>query len=278
MLNERTSSRMGYRPDLPDIRDEPYLFRSTVRKAEGVSVSGLAPSLMVPKFNNQPVIDQGQLGSCVGCSVSILHAFVRGVKPRSALQVYYEARRIIGETEIDEGAYIRDGIKVVAQLGAGRQSWWPYDEKNVFVDPPLKIDRDALKRKIFGYHRIVTGNDMKTCLAAGFPFVIGFTVYNGFMSERTARTGIATWPSSGERPVGGHAVCVFGYDDNFRQSELAKASWTMGWDDRYVPEKVYWVRNSWGNDWGSNGNFVIDQRYLEHSYLADDAWTIRKAT
>ena len=277
MLNGRTASRMGYRPDLPDIRDEPYLFRNTVRKAEGVDPSAVPTRVVVPKFLRQPVIDQGYLGSCVGCSVAVLHAHVRGVVPRSALQIYYEARRIIGETEIDEGAYIRDGIKVVSQLGAGRATWWPYVEENVFVDPPLKVDRDALKRRVFGYHRIVTSNDMRTCLAAGFPFVIGFTVYTGFLSERTAKTGIAAWPLSGERPVGGHAVCVYGYDDDFRNSTEAHNARLMGWDDRYIPEKAYLVRNSWGIEWGSTGNFAIDARYLEHPYLADDAWTIRKA-
>ena len=49
---------------------------------------------------------------------------------------------------------------------------------------------------------------MKGCLAAGYPFVFGFTVYESFESEAVAKTGKVPMPGSGEKALGGHAVFV----------------------------------------------------------------------
>jgi C1A family cysteine protease len=95
---------------------------------------------------------------------------------------------------------------------------------------------------------------MRGCLAAGYPFVFGFTVYQSFESADVARTGRVELPRPGEGVVGGHAVMAVGYDD------LA---------ERFV------VRNSWGTGWGKRGYFTMPYAYLTQSSLADDFWTIR---
>jgi hypothetical protein len=231
---------------------------------------------MVRKFTKQPVIDQGQAGSCVGCAVSVLMAHVRGVAPRSALQAYWNARLYIGETDRDEGAYIRHGIQAISEYGLGRSVWWPYDDSKVLVDPPLTVDLDALKRKIFSYHRLVTPNDYKACLAAGFPFTIGFMVYSNFMSEHVARTGVVNMPQPGEYPEGGHAVTCYGYIGNFRSTEWAQRIRNMGYAETFIPESVYVFRNSWGVLWGAGGDFVMDARSVENPNLFWDGWTIRR--
>lgn len=222
-----------------------------------------------------PVVDQGYLGSCVGCAVASMHGYVRGVAQRSRLQIYYEARRLQGWQEWDTGAFIRDGVKVIATLGAGREAWWPYVETKFAEDPPLTVDRDALLRRIFTYYRLQSRTDYRKCLAQGFPFVIGFTVYDRFMNSRTALTGIVPMPVSTEKPQGGHAVTVIGYDSKFRDSVWAKDAVAQGFPLVDIPEDVYIVRNSWGVNWGHRGDFAIDARYLDLPYYASDAWTIR---
>lgn len=268
MLEPRRKCGLGWRPDLPDYRD--HLFRAAVAPAlAGIAVPVRAEVKAVRSF---PVFDQLQTNSCVGHAVAELHAIVRKVVPRSRLQVYYEARRIIGETDRDEGAYIRDAVKVIAQLGAGRETWWPFNPDEITADPPEKVDRDALKRRIFSYTRLLGGDDYRLCLASGHPFVIGFSCFDNLFSAAADQFGIYNFPQAGERNDGGHAVLIYGYDDDFASSQWAQAAKAKGFD---VPGAVYFARNSWGTRYGMGGNYAIDARLLDNAQLADDAWTIR---
>ena len=96
---------------------------------------------------------------------------------------------------------------------------------------------------------------MKACLAAGFPFVFGFTVYEAFESAAVAKSGVLNMPEPDERVMGGHAVMAAGYDDS---------------------QKRFIIRNSWGMDWGRQGYFTMPYGYLDpNKNLADDFWTIR---
>jgi C1A family cysteine protease len=95
---------------------------------------------------------------------------------------------------------------------------------------------------------------MKGCLASGYPFVYGFTVYESFESDEVAKTGAAPMPTAGEKVLGGHAVVAVGYDDA---------------SQRFIS------RNSWGTGWGMAGYFTIPYAYLTDGNLADDFWTIR---
>jgi C1A family cysteine protease len=95
---------------------------------------------------------------------------------------------------------------------------------------------------------------MRGCLASGYLFVLGFTVYQGFESQLVAQTGEAQLPQPGEQVVGGHAVLVTGYDDS---------------------QQRFLVRNSWGTGWGKDGYFTIPYAYLTDPNLASDIWTVR---
>jgi C1A family cysteine protease len=48
------------------------------------------------------------------------------------------------------------------------------------------------------------------CLAEGFPFVFGFTVYESFESQQVAKTGVVQMAQAGEHSMGGHAVLAVG--------------------------------------------------------------------
>jgi C1A family cysteine protease len=150
---------------------------------------------------------------------------------------------------------IRNGIKVVAKLGAPPETDWPYDIEKFTEKPPATAFSDAAKNQVTSYHRVSRVlNQFKGCLASGYPFVFGFTVYDAFESAHVAHTGHLNMPQPGESVAGGHAVLAVGYDDVHQ---------------RFI------VRNSWGPHWGMKGYFTMPYQYFMEPNLSDDFWTIR---
>jgi hypothetical protein len=265
---------LGWRPDVPDYRDAPYRF------ARALAGEMQAPAALPPRATPQRtevtrhgVLDQGATGSCTGHGAGLCAAVERNVSKRSPFFIYYEARRMIGETEVDNGAYIRDAVKVCSTIGAPAYRYWPSVAQMLFTDPETKADADAAKRKIFTYHRVQGGQEFRSCLAGGHLFTIGFACYENLFDDSTAESGIVTMPAGDFE--GGHCVAVIGYDDNFRESEWAQWARNQGLPDYRIPDRVYECQNSWGLEWGRAGRFVIPAEYLEDTNLADDSWTLR---
>ncbi|HWB95697.1 MAG TPA: C1 family peptidase [Bryobacteraceae bacterium] len=250
----RTVSRYGWVPDLPDQRDHLYA-------APAATLSVLPPSVDL-RSQCPAVYDQGQLGSCTANAIGAAIQFnqmkqgLQSFVP-SRLFIYYNERVIEHTVNSDSGAQIRDGIKSVAKQGACREEpTWPYDISKFAEKPPKAAYDEALHNKVLQYQRIThIANQMKGCLASGYPFIFGFTVYESFESEEISKTGILQMPGSSEQVVGGHAVLAVGYSDA---------------SQRFI------VRNSWGPDWGQKGYFTMPYAYLTNSDLADDFWTIRQ--
>jgi C1A family cysteine protease len=186
----------------------------------------------------------------------------------SRLFIYFNERAMEGHTGTDSGAQIRDGMASIAKQGVCTETEWPYDatpaDPNTGQFPQGAKDgeqptpqcyTDALNNRATSYLRVAQDLDqMRGCLAAGYPFVLGFTVYQSFESADVAQTGEAQLPQPGEQVVGGHAVLVIGYDDS---------------------QQRFLVRNSWGTSWGKDGYFTIPYAYLTNPQLASDIWTVR---
>ncbi|MDE1920892.1 MAG: C1 family peptidase [Candidatus Omnitrophica bacterium] len=239
----------GWVPDRPDHRD--YLY------------SAIAPKIKLPsrvdlRSEDSPIENQGRLGSCTANALAGNLQFLEEIngksyKDLSRLFIYYNERSIEGTVGYDSGAMIRDGIKSLAKYGVCPESAWPYDISQFTRKPATACYKEALKRRIVSYHRLATLSEMLNCLADGFPFVFGFSVYESFESPKVAQTGIVPMPKRSEKVLGGHAVMAAGYDQK---------------------QKRFIVRNSWGTQWGQAGYFTMPYAYLET--LADDFWTIRQ--
>jgi len=251
-IKTRSSKWYGWLPDLPDHRD---LFYSAVAPRMVT-----LPRKVDMRSKCSPVEDQGQLGSC---TANALVGALEFLEPKdgarfsdlSRLFVYYNERVIEGTVDQDSGAFIRDGIKSLAHQGVCTEPEWPYKISRFTKKPSQSCYRTAKKHRILSYHRISTVDEMRNCLADGFPFVFGFTVYDAFESAAVARSGVLNMPGPKEKMAGGHAVMAVGYDDGAR---------------RFV------IRNSWGNDWGQKGYFTMPYDYLSpDKNLADDFWTVR---
>jgi C1A family cysteine protease len=251
--NKRLVKRYyGWLPDLPDQRD--YLLSTVMR------VPALLPASMDLRPLCSAVEDQGQLGSCTANALAGALEYLErrdrvAFEDFSRLFIYYNERAIEHTIKVDSGAMIRDGIKSLAGKGVCSEKLWPYKVSMFAKKPTPACYRQALKHRITSYHRILTLDEMRSCLASGFPFVFGFTVYESFESRQVAETGIVRLPSADEKALGGHAVLAVGYDDK---------------TGRFI------VRNSWGEGWGIKGYFTMPYAYLTDRNLSDDLWTVRR--
>ena len=241
----------GWVPDRPDQRDQLYA-------AIAAPPRKLPPAVDL-RTTCSPVENQGQLGSCtanalVGGLEFLERKAGKQVTDLSRLFIYYNERAMEGTINEDAGAMIRDGVKTLVKQGVCTEKKWGYDIAKFAVKPSAACYRQGLTHQVQSYHRILTLLEMRDCLAEGYPFVFGFTVYEAFESATVAKTGKLNLPKPKEKVLGGHAVMAVGYDD---------------------ASKRFLVRNSWGADWGLQGYFTMPYGYLDDRNLSDDFWTLR---
>lgn len=243
----------GWVRDLPDHRDLMFAAALTA-----------LPAKIDLRLNPEkwPVYDQGQLGSCTANAIAGALQFDEIKEGKadpfvpSRLFIYYNERVIEHSVGSDSGAQIRDGVKVVAKLGVPPETDWPYNIGEFTEKPPEVAYTDAKRERVSNYLRIPqAAAQLKACLANGFPFVFGFTVYESFEGPDVAKTGVMRMPQPSEQVVGGHAVCAVGFDDS---------------------KSTFIVRNSWGDTWGDKGYFYMPYAYMLDPHLASDFWTMRR--
>jgi C1A family cysteine protease len=260
-------NRLGYGwiPDLPDNRDHQYAAPMAKLRA--------LPAKADLRKSCAPVYDQGDIGSCTANAIAAAIEFDRKKQKLSdfvpsRLFIYYNERSMEHSVPLDNGAQIRDGIKSVGKQGACPEKEWTYDDTpadpktNLWPPgakpaqkPPKSCYTDAEKFRAINYQRVSRSlSEMKGCLADGYPFVLGFTVYDSFESAAVAKSGVLEMPGPSEGVAGGHAVLAVGYDDGTQ---------------RFI------VRNSWGRSWGQKGYFTMPYAYLLTENLSDDFWTVR---
>jgi C1A family cysteine protease len=252
----RDPSRFGWIPDLPDHRDHIFAAPAPV-------VTALPPSVDLRAGCPKKLYDQGQLGSCTANAIACAFEFDL-IKQQlvdfmpSRLFIYYNERAMEGTVDTDSGAMIRDGIKSVNKQGVCSEEALPCEIAKFTHKPSADLYTAALRNTALAYQRVPrTLNQLRGCLAHGFPFVFGFTVYESFESPEVAQTGVVPLPASGETVLGGHAVLAVGYDDASQR---------------------FLVRNSWGAGWGQGGYFTIPYAYLTDRGLASDFWTISQVS
>ncbi len=250
---ERKVKQYGWVPDLPDARDHMY--------AAPQRVLTTLPAKADLRPQCPPVVDQGALGSCTANAIANAHLFDQSKQKAaqpflpSRLFIYYNERVMEGTVNSDSGAMIRDGIKSIAKQGVCSEKQWPYTITKFTRKPTPACFKEAEKHQAVSYQRLVqTLTQLKGCLAAGYPFVFGFTVYESFESQTVAKTGVVPMPAASEQVLGGHAVLAVGYDN---------------------PSQRFTVMNSWGTDWGMHGFFTIPYSYLTDTDLSSDFWTVR---
>jgi C1A family cysteine protease len=246
-----TTYSFGWLPDLPDHRDLLYSAPMFIMRKLPVKID--------LRTKCPSVYDQGALGSCTANALG--GAFQFGQKKQaipdflpSRLFIYYNERVLINSVLSDSGAFIRDGIKTMNAQGVCNEKDWPYIIPQFTLKPPAALYKKARTNQVLSYLRLNNANlnQLQSCLAEGFPFVFGFTVFESF--QIISKNGIMPMPTPQEKRLGGHAVMAVGYDD---------------------AKKMFIVRNSWSKNWGDQGYFYMPYSYITDTNRADDFWTIR---
>lgn len=221
-----------------------------------------------------PCFDQGSLGSCVAQSYVAVVSYLYKVRGRrnaphflgSALFLYYNSRALRKSTNVDSGAYLVDGIRAMVKWGVSSDACWRYRISKFKQRAPNRCYREAKRRVCRGYANMYNKNlqVLKQNLLSGLPIVVGIAIFDPFESAQVATTGIVPMPKPSDRFLGGHAVVIVGFSDDFNTSGRERG--VTGY---------FLVRNSWGTRWGvQGGHFWIPYEYVLSNYYTSEMWIV----
>jgi C1A family cysteine protease len=275
-LKKKKRTRWGHvlnrKKDKRDHRD--LMYHAHFRPQE-TGKKKAAPALpkKIDLFSQVPaILNQGQFGSCTAHGLAGAYQLIEAQQLRaklvgqpeefgpqftlvSRMMIYAGERMMEGTLNQDEGAEVRDGIKYLAQVGVCPEPLFPYTAANLYRAPSPQAVQAAMPHRISSYFRLTSLDDMKHCLASGYPFIFGSYLVSSFESDQVASTGLVPDPLPTEEFIGGHALYCVGYDDS---------------------KQMFHVVNSWGTDWGQGGTCWMSYHYLSNPNLTDDIWMIRK--
>ena len=258
-----TEHKLNFKVSPPDARDYK-LHLSTEAKV------GLPESVDL-SAGCTPIRDQGSVGSCtafasVALYENIYYKFTSNLAASNFSEkfTYYTTRVNVAKWRAndDSGAYVRDALRSLVTYGTCKEETFPYlksgeNSSNFAEVPPSAAYTEALKYQALTYLNIPSGNTssqrndalatLKGLLVKGYAFMAGFVCYSNVYN---AVKGLIPLPN--RSVIGGHAICITGYDDK---------------------RQVFKFKNSWGSSWGDKGFGYLPYQYLLTGNMFD-IWTI----
>lgn len=198
-----------------------------------------------------PILDQGQLGTCVPNSFS----YTISKQTRSTLNIsrlmLYALCRSIDYTPLDQddGTTIRSACQSISNYGCCKETIFPYLYYNAFTLPPLSTFKNSNFFKKFTYFFV--NQDLISIKSAlqtyNTPIIFGFMVYQSFMDSKN---GIIPMPNTKtENLLGGHCITIVGYNDS---------------------TQMFTCSNNWSANWGNKGYCSMPYAYILNTTLASD--------
>ncbi len=114
--------------------------------------------------------------------------------------IYYNGRVKEGGSDsdiTDSGCSMTSAIEALEESGVCLESIWPYDISQVNTRPSDEAYQAAKPHKITQALQVnIDLNEMKSCLAQGFPFAFGLKLFTSF--DQASQTGVVPMPSSSD--------------------------------------------------------------------------------
>ncbi|CAF5207481.1 unnamed protein product [Rotaria magnacalcarata] len=88
-------------------------------------------------------------------------------------------------------------IASLCNYGVCLESLWPFEMQRVNMTPTMEAYQSAKDHKILDWLRLsINLNEMKSCLAQGYPFTFGAELFDSF--GQAIRSGVVPMPSAAE--------------------------------------------------------------------------------
>lgn len=228
--------------------------------SESPGVRGILPPQINLIDRMPPVRNQKNRGTCVAHACAAVREYLLGPESTagnlSEQFLYWACKERDGYP--GEGTWIKTAMAVLEDFGICAEAIWPYNPNKIAGNegqgpPPADAQEKA------GAYRIAKGqiveprwvDELKEVLADGKPVAFAVPVYAYWLSEPIRSTGAIRMPLSTDKSLGGHAMCMVGYQD-----------------DESVPGGGYFlVRNSWDTVWAKESPIGKGYCRLPYAYM-----------
>lgn len=149
----------------------------------------------------------------------------------------------------EDGTTLAAASEALAELGQPPAAIWPYDEtrdaKSPSYTPPSGAKESALERRLVGAVGLAPNAPaIRNAVDGGAAVVLGLLLHQEWFVPLA--DGRIAMPPAGALAIGGHAVLIAGYIDGEGDGGGR-----------------FWVRNSWGTDWGDDGYGLLPYAYVD---------------
>jgi Papain family cysteine protease len=212
---------------------------------------------LIPRM---PLIrNQASRGTCVAFGATALHDGIFRVVHRFSEQfLYYICKTLDGQADRC-GTWLVYATRALSETGQCHESIWPYNPQppcNNHGALPINAVADAAQNRLHTVN-LNPGDviGIKSALSAGTPVPFCIRVYNSwYQNQYTVQTGRINMRIGNEAAIGGHCMCLVGYQDN---------SASPGGGD-------FILRNSWGTSWAYQSPYGAGYGTIPYEYLAVD--------
>jgi hypothetical protein len=206
------------------------------------------------------VRNQGQRGTCVAHACVAVREFLLGKEnlhvDLSEQFAYWSCKQRDGRP--GSGSYLSVAMSCLEDTGVCLEQIWPYSDHTIAGNegagpPPAAAIEAAIPYRVEGSRELPARSldDLRQALANEQPIAFAVPVYSYWFTDPVKRAGDIRLPLVSDHLLGGHAMCLLGYQD-----------------DLQVPGGGYFlVRNSWGMNWASRNTTAAGYCRIPYAYL-----------